>query len=93
MLDSRRQRVQPLAHPVNDLGNRHLTAHVVNHTVGSVAYMVANAKSGFLFSGDMSSTPELWTALRAEKKLSKVIVDCSFTNADMELAGAPYRYS
>jgi cAMP phosphodiesterase len=68
------------------LGNRHLTPHVVNHTVGSVAYMVANAKSGFLFSGDMSSTPELWTALQAEKKLSKVIVDCSFTNADMELA-------
>lgn len=69
-----------------DIGNRHLTPHVVNHTVGSVAYLVNSAKSGFLFSGDMSSTPELWTALRHEKKLAKVIVDCSFTNADMELA-------
>jgi cAMP phosphodiesterase len=69
-----------------DLGNRHLTPHVVNHTVGSVAYMVKNARSGFVFSGDMSSTPELWAALHNEKGLSKVIVDCSFTNADMELA-------
>ena len=69
-----------------DLGDRHLTPHVVNHTLGSVAYMVNNARSGFLFSGDMSSTPELWTALQREQKLSKVIVDCSFTNADMELA-------
>ena len=69
-----------------DVGGRRLTPHVVNHTVGSVAYMVNNAKSGFLFSGDMSSTPELWAALHNEKKLSKVIVDCSFTNVDMELA-------
>jgi len=69
-----------------DIGGRRLAPHSVNHTVGSAAYMVTNAKSGFLFSGDMSSTPELWTTLESEKKLAKVIVDCSFTNADMELA-------
>ncbi|HYC42882.1 MAG TPA: 3',5'-cyclic-nucleotide phosphodiesterase [Noviherbaspirillum sp.] len=68
------------------IDNRCLTPHLVNHTVGSVAYMVTNTRSGFLFSGDMSSTPELWTTLQGEKKLSKVIVDCSFTNVDMELA-------
>jgi cAMP phosphodiesterase len=69
-----------------DLGTRRITPHVVNHTVGSVAYLVNNARSGFLFTGDMSSTPELWTALQGEKKLTKVIVDCSFTNIDRELA-------
>lgn len=68
------------------IGNRTLTPLTVNHTVGSVAYLVNNSKAGFLFSGDMSSTPELWTALRNEKKLTKVIVDCSFANADMDLA-------
>jgi len=69
-----------------DIDGRRLTPYPVSHTVGSVAYMVSNARSGFLFSGDMSSTPELWTALRKESKLSKVIVDCSFPNAEMELA-------
>lgn len=69
-----------------NLGSRRLVPHVVNHTVGSVAYLVTNAHAGFLFTGDMSSTPELWTALAGEKRLGKVIVDCSFTNVDMELA-------
>ncbi|HYD94079.1 MAG TPA: 3',5'-cyclic-nucleotide phosphodiesterase [Noviherbaspirillum sp.] len=68
------------------LGARSVKPHAVNHTAGSVAYMVDNARAGFLFSGDMSSTPELWSALREERKLTKVIVDCSFPNADMELA-------
>jgi 3',5'-cyclic-nucleotide phosphodiesterase len=63
-----------------------LTSHAVNHTVGSAAYLVQNERSGFLFTGDMASTPELWQAMREEKRLSKIIVDCSFSDADMELA-------
>lgn len=68
------------------LGGRTIKPLSVNHTVGSVAYLVNNTRAGFLFSGDMASTPELWTALRSEAKLTKVIVDCSFSNADMDLA-------
>lgn len=69
-----------------ELGGRVISAYPVNHTVGSSAYWVHNKKSGFLFTGDMSSTSELWTALQHEKRLVKVIVDCSFANADMEIA-------
>ena len=69
-----------------DINGRTLTPHTVNHTVGSVAYLVNNGKAGFLFSGDMASTPELWEKMGNEKKLTKVIVDCSFANADMDLA-------
>ncbi|HVK95023.1 MAG TPA: 3',5'-cyclic-nucleotide phosphodiesterase [Noviherbaspirillum sp.] len=69
-----------------DLGGRIITAYPVNHTVGSVAYWVHNQAAGFLFSGDMSSTPALWSALQNEKRLMKVIVDCSFANADMDIA-------
>ena len=69
-----------------EISGRKLTPHVVNHTAGSVAYMVSNANAGFLFSGDMSSTPDVWNALGNEKKLTKVIVDCSFPNVEMELA-------
>lgn len=69
-----------------DLGGRVITAHPVSHTPGSVAYWVHNTRSGFLFSGDMSTTPQLWSAMQHEKKLTKVIVDCSFANADEVIA-------
>lgn len=68
------------------LGTRTITSHPVNHMPGAVAYRVQNDRNGFLFSGDMSSTPELWRALLKQQKLSKVVVDCSFPNAEAELA-------
>jgi glyoxylase-like metal-dependent hydrolase (beta-lactamase superfamily II) len=69
-----------------DIDGRRLTSHAVNHTAGSAAYLVQNGRSGFLFTGDMASTPELWAAIGNEAKLSKVIVDCSFANAERWLA-------
>lgn len=68
------------------LGERRLVPHPVNHTVGSLAYLVDNGRGGFLFTGDMASTPALWNAMRAEPLLRKVIVDCSFPDADRGIA-------
>jgi 3',5'-cyclic-nucleotide phosphodiesterase len=69
-----------------DLGGRIITPHAVNHTPGSVAYWVRNGAGGFLFSGDMSSTPALWKSFADEPLLRMVIVDCSFPNADARIA-------
>jgi 3',5'-cyclic-nucleotide phosphodiesterase len=69
-----------------ELGGRTILSMAVNHTVGSAAYRVRNDADGFLFTGDMASTPELWAALKNEQRLSKVIVDCSFVNADRRIA-------
>lgn len=69
-----------------DLRGRSITSQTVNHMVGSVAYGVRNDIAGFLFTGDMGSTPELWNMLSGEKRLQKVIVDCSFANADRGIA-------
>lgn len=69
-----------------ELSGRSITSHAVNHTVGSAAYAVRGARDGFLFTGDMASTPSLWTMLAREEKLGKVIVDCSFVNADSRIA-------
>ncbi|TFW09633.1 3',5'-cyclic-nucleotide phosphodiesterase [Oxalobacteraceae bacterium OM1] len=69
-----------------EVGGREITSFPVKHTPGAVAYWVHERKGGFLFSGDMCSTPDLWTALQRTDKLSKVIVDCSFPNAEAELA-------
>ncbi|MBC7500874.1 MAG: 3',5'-cyclic-nucleotide phosphodiesterase [Herminiimonas sp.] len=68
------------------LHGRIIGAHLVNHTNGSVAYSVRKQEKGFLFTGDMCATPELWQRLIQEKNLSKVIVDCSFPNAEADLA-------
>ena len=69
-----------------ELGGRQITSYPVNHTVDAVAYWVRNQKTGFLFSGDMCSSPQLWTALIRKKKLAMVFVDCSFPNAESDLA-------
>ncbi|GIZ51430.1 3',5'-cyclic-nucleotide phosphodiesterase [Noviherbaspirillum aridicola] len=68
------------------LGGRRVSPHTVSHTVGSLAYMVDNGRGGFLFTGDMCSTPGLWRAMREESLLRKVIVDCSFPDADRDIA-------
>lgn len=80
-------RWEPMAHGVTmELGGRQITSHPVNHTVDAVGYWVCNKKTGFLFTGDMSATPELWTSFAQEKKLAKVVVDCSFSNGEFDLA-------
>lgn len=75
-----------------ELGGRSITSHAVNHTAGAVAYQVRAARSGFLFTGDMGSTPQLWKWLTQDRMVSKVIVDCSFPNSEAELAEKSRHY-
>jgi len=80
-------RWEPLRHgDTIELGGRVIKPHQVNHSVDATGYWVHNNAAGFLFTGDMSTTASLWEKMRAEPMLRKVIVDCSFTNADFELA-------
>jgi cAMP phosphodiesterase len=75
-----------------ELNGRFITSHPVNHTVDAVGYWVHNNQRGFLFTGDLSTTPALWSAFANESKLEKVIVDCSFPNAELELANVSKHY-
>ena len=68
------------------LCSRTITSHAVNHTPGSVGYWVRAGGRGFLFTGDMASTPALWQDIGRQPGLDMVIVDCSFPNAEAELA-------
>ncbi|MFZ6719691.1 3',5'-cyclic-nucleotide phosphodiesterase [Undibacterium sp. Ji49W] len=68
------------------LGDRSIRSYPVNHTPGSVGYWIKNRDAGFLFTGDMATTPDLWAAMKNETSLRKVIVDCSFPDAEAELA-------
>ena len=67
---------------------RTLTPFPVNHTVDGVAYFVTEMDSGFLFTGDMATTPELWAALAAEPRVRMVLVDCSFPDDEAAIAEA-----
>lgn len=39
-----------------------------------------------MFTGDMCSTPSLWKTLAARPQIRQVIIDCSFSNAEADLA-------
>lgn len=75
-----------------DLDGRLITAYPVSHTVDAVGYWVHNGHNGFLFTGDLATTPDLWARFVHEHKLKKVIVDCSFPNAELELANLSKHY-
>lgn len=67
------------------LNERRITSYPVSHTVDAVAYGVRNDDRAFLFSGDMASSPDLWAQL-ADERCDAVIVDCSFPDAQLEIA-------
>jgi 3',5'-cyclic-nucleotide phosphodiesterase len=77
--------------PIN-INGRHITAYPVDHTVDAVGYWVHNGSKGFLFTGDLANTPDLWSRFAQEDKLEKVIVDCSFPNAELALANLSKHY-
>jgi cAMP phosphodiesterase len=80
-------RWEPIQHGVTiNLAGRKITSYPVNHTVDASAYRVHGDQDGFVFSGDMFTTPQLWATLAAQPEISKVIVDCSFPNAESDLA-------
>jgi len=86
-------RWQPVEHGATlDMGGRLITPYPVNHTPGASAYWVRSAADGFLFTGDLGSTPQLWEKVAGEKLLRHVIVDCSFANADRALAELSLHY-
>jgi 3',5'-cyclic-nucleotide phosphodiesterase len=69
-----------------ELGGRVITACPVHHAVEAVGYLVSQNDAKFLFTGDMATTPALWETMRHQPKLDKIIVDCSFPNAEAALA-------
>lgn len=68
------------------INGRSISSHPVNHVVDAVGYWVHNGKKGFLFTGDTASIPHIWEVFSNEKKLEKVIVDCSFANDESDVA-------
>jgi len=63
-----------------------ITPIPVNHLVPTFAFYVEDAKSGFLFTSDTTTTDRVWSEMNGKEKLKAIIVDCSFPNSLNDLA-------
>ncbi|OGT18854.1 MAG: 3',5'-cyclic-nucleotide phosphodiesterase [Gammaproteobacteria bacterium RBG_16_57_12] len=64
----------------------------VNHVVPGVGYRVEGPQGVFAFSGDTTSNDCFWQGLNARDRLDLLIVECAFTDDDLELSKKAYHY-
>lgn len=74
------------------LGERTITAIPANHVVPAVGYLIRGPDGSLLFSGDTASHAALWEAVDATGNLKHLVVECSFPNAQQEVALASKHY-
>jgi ribonuclease BN (tRNA processing enzyme) len=74
------------------LGEREITAIPANHVVPTVGFLMRGPTGSALFSGDTASHAELWELANATADLEHVLVECSFTNAQQDIARASKHY-
>ncbi len=71
---------------VVEIGRRKITALPANHTVAAVGYLLDSGEASLAFSGDTTSCDEFWQALNQVDSLRHLIIETSFTNAEIALA-------
>ncbi len=86
-------RYQPLeiGVPVR-LGAREFTAVPAVHVVPAVGYLMRGERGSYLFSGDTTRNPALWSIANATPDLLHVGVECSFQDSELELARSSKHY-
>lgn len=65
----------------------------VLHTVPAIGYVVESERGTFAFSGDTYATDDLWTALNAQKRLDKLMIEIAFPNQEDQLALASKHFT
>lgn len=74
------------------LGAREFTPVPAIHVVPAVGYLMRGERGGYLFSGDTTHNPQLWSIANATPDLLHVGVECSFQDSEMELAISSKHY-
>jgi cAMP phosphodiesterase len=64
----------------------------VNHAVPGVGYRVEEGGKAFAFSGDTTTNDTFWEGLNASDHLDLLIVECAFSDNDLELSKMSYHY-
>ena len=68
------------------LTGRTITAIPANHVVPAVGYALDSGKKSLVFTGDTSSSDELWRAVNNIGNLRYLIIETAFSDAERELA-------
>jgi 3',5'-cyclic-nucleotide phosphodiesterase len=58
----------------------------VDHTVEAAAFVIGDGETTLCYSGDTGPTDRLWNVLRAQPKLSALIMEVAFPNDQSQLA-------
>lgn len=74
------------------LKDREITAVPANHVVPGVGFLLRGPSGSLLFSGDTASHSSLWEQVDATADLKHLIVECSFPNAQEDVALASKHY-
>lgn len=75
------------------LNGRRITSVAVNHAVPAVGYILQSDTGDCLaFSGDTTTCPSFWSTLAQSPRLKHVIVECSFRDAELNLAKLTKHY-
>ena len=79
-------------HETFALGDYRITGVEVNHVVPCCAYIVETGEGVFCFSGDTTTTDELWAVLNRLPRLDLLFVECAFPDREAQLAGVAKHY-
>lgn len=74
------------------LGAREFTAVPAVHVVPAVGYLMRGERGSYLFSGDTTHNPDLFSIANATSDLLHVGVECSFQDSELELARSSKHY-
>lgn len=62
------------------------TPVLVNHTIPTAGFIVANERKAFVFSGDTGPTEAIWEIAAGEQKIAAVFIEASFPDRMSQLA-------
>ena len=68
---------EDVAQPVEDLW---VTPVAVSHSLPAAGFIVHDGGRGFVYSGDTGPTDALWKAMREQRGLGAVVLECAFPN-------------
>lgn len=74
------------------LGARQLAAIPAHHVVPATGFLLRGSRGSLLFSGDTDSHVALWELAETTRDLLHLVVECSFHNAQKDIAHASRHY-
>jgi cAMP phosphodiesterase len=74
------------ADSVNEVCGYEVLPVPVDHTVEAAAFVIGDGETRLCYSGDTGPTEHLWQVLRAQPKLSALIMEVAFPNDQCKLA-------